>query len=392
MGVLTGNVRTDQILSQKVAINMREKIDMLDSQPNFFEYLSRQLKGGITGIEGLKYEFMEMTSYPATMTCDEVTSAADTEVHVDHPEYAHTDQMIYNTRTKEWYLMNEVTGGTSTTGTITVLNQSGSGGITSATAIGDLLIIGPEAHAEGEAVPAAYSQTPRYRYCYLFQHDKRRANTDLQRLSKEYGIKQLLIDRKMFWLEEMRALAFNLYIAKQGREVASASGPRRHQMSGLMEQITTNVTDFDLVPGAMTLASIGEIMRKTMEHSASSDTKVGIFGTNGWNAISAMPASAIRTSVSETSWGKRLKTLITPYGNLAVGYDLVLSQSYGLADKAFILDPKYIERLEVKGAPTKLLLNVQESTDIHNQVDFITGTDGLRVGMEELHAYAENVA
>jgi len=392
MGVLTGNVRTDQVLAQKVAVNMREKIDMLDSQPNFFEYLSRQFRGGVTGVESMKYEYMEMTSYPCVMTCNAVTAAGQTAISVDHPEYAHTDQMIFNTRTKEWYLMNEATGGTGSSGKITVVNQTGSGGSTYATAVGDVLLIGPEAHAEGEAVPAAYSQTPRYLYRYLFQHDKRRANTDIQRATKEYGIKQLIIDRKMFWMEEMRALAINLYASKQGREVTSASGPRRHQMSGLMEQITSNVVDFDLVPGNMTLASIGEILRKTMEHSSSSDTKVGICGQNAWAAISAMPENAIRTSVSEASWGKRLKTLISPYGNLAVGYDLILSQTYGLADKVFVLDPAYIERLEVVGEHARLLLNVQDSTDIHNQVDFITGTDGLRVGLEELHAYAENVA
>jgi hypothetical protein len=369
---------------------MRETIDVLDAERAFFEYLSRQFRQ-MKGIESMKYNFLEMRSYPFTMTCDQVSNAAATAVYVDHPEYAHTDQMIYNTRTNEFYLMNEAIGGVGTPGAITVLNQIGSGGITTATAVGDILHIGPEAHAEGEAIPAAYSNKPDERYVYLFQHDKRRANTDIQRLTKEYGIPQLILDRKQFWVDEMRALAMLLYTGKQGREVASASGPRRHQMSGIMEQITSNVIDFDAVPGGLTLAAIGEILRLTMAHSASSSTKVCVCGQNPWGSISAMPAAAIRTTVNETAWGKKLNTLITPFGTLSIGYDSMLSAEYGMADRLFVLDPSYVERLYLTGAETHLILNIQASDDIHNQVDVITGTDGVRLGLEKLHAQAENI-
>jgi hypothetical protein len=389
--IITGNVRTDQVLAAKVPVNMRDKIDLLDAERAPFELLSRQFNA-MKGIDSMKYNFLEQRLLPFIMTCDEVTAAADTEIHVDHPEYAHTDQMIYNTRTKEWYLMNEAIGGVATAGTITVLNQIGSGGITNATAIGDILHIGPEAHAEGEAIPAAYSGQPVERFTYLFQHTKRRANTDIQRLTKEYGVKQLITDRKLFWIERMRALAMMLYTGKQGREVASASGPRRHQMSGLMEQITTNVIDFDSVPGAMTLASVGETMRLTLNHSSSSSTKVGIAGQNAWAGISAMAASSIRTTVSETEWGKKLNTLITPFGTLSIKYDPMLSAEYGMADKFFVLDPSYIERLYLIGDETRLILNIEANDDLCNQVDAIKGTDGIRVGLEELHAYAENIA
>lgn len=162
-------------------------------------------------------------------------------------------------------------------------------------------------------------------------------------------------------------------------------------MSGIMEQITSNVIDYDNVPGAMTLASIGEIMRRTLLHSASSTTKVGVCGQNAWGDVSALPAAAIRTTVSETEWGKKLNTLITPFGRLSIAYDPMLSAEYGMADRFFVLDPSYIERLYLTGAQTQLILNIEANDDIHNQVDVITGTDGIRVGLEELHAQALNI-
>lgn len=379
------------VLPVKIKVNMREEIPLLDAKRARFEFLSRQFKP-MRGITSLTYNVMEMRPYPNTLIVTGVNAVGATVITVDHPEYAHTDQDIYNTRTKEHVTMNEVIGGVGTGGAITIVNRTGSGGLLKASAVGDILLIGTEVHAEGEAIPAAYSNQPTSRLTYLYQHDKTRKNTDIERLTAQYGPNQLLIDRIQFYVDEMKALALNLYHGNQGLEVVSAGGPRRMFMSGLMEQITTNVLDYDGIPGAMSLASLGEIARKTMDYSASADTKVVIAGQNAIAAISAMPAAAIQTTVSETSWGKALKTLVTPHANLAVEYDPMLSAKYGLADKLFVLDPNQIERLYLIGAETHMIMNVQANDDIHNQVDVITGTDGIFVGLEELSAYAEHVA
>jgi len=241
-------------------------------------------------------------------------------------------------------------------------------------------------------LPAAFITRPTARLTYLFQHDKTRGNTDIQRLTDEYGEKQLMLDRVQFYVDQMRGLSMLLYVGQQSLEIVSATGPRTYTMSGIMEQITSNVVDYLAVPGALSLASVGEIMRRTMNHSRSSKTKVGVCAQNAWASISAMPASAIRTTVGETAWGKELKTLVTPFGTLAIGYDHMLTQENGMADKFFVLDPAFIERLYLNGAETHMLMNIQLSTDIHNQVDAITGTDGIRVGLEELHAQGVNIA
>jgi hypothetical protein len=385
--IVTGSQRSDQLLAAKVKVMMREKIDMLDSERFIFEYLSRQFRGMVNSTN-TKYEFIEQRIHPLVMTVTAV-NAPGTAVSVDHAEYAHADQLIYNTRTLEWYLMTAdgVAGGD-----LAVVNQqAGSGNFVTATAVGDILQIGPEAHAEGEAIPTAWAVQPTNLFTYIFQHDRTRGNTDIQKATGEYGEKQLLIDRKLFWVEEMRALNMQLYIAEQTREIVSAAPRRRHSMQGLRNWINTNYVDFNAVVGNLTLASVGELMRRTMMHGASSATKVGIAGQNAVSAISAMPVSAIRTTVSETAWGKNLKTLVTPYGNLSFGYDQMLSAEFGMADIFAILDPAYIERLQISGLETHLLLNVQDSVDIHNQTDVITGTDGLRVGLEELHAWGFNI-
>ena len=391
---LSGVVSSDMLLPIKVVLNMREEIPLLDGKRAWFEYITRKAAGKMRQIENMQYNFMEQHIYPMVITTMGSAAIAATAIPVDHPEYAHTRQLIYNTVTGEFYKMNEVTGGTNTAGSITIVGISGTGGLVQAVVAGQTLQILSMAQFEGGAIPASFSAQPNARIAYLFQHDVTRSNTDIQKNTKEYGPKQLMIDRIMCWVQEMRKLSMLMYVGQQSVETVSSTGTKNtYTMSGIMEQIQSNVTDFLTVPGILTLSGIGETMRKVMSHSDTSPDKLGIAGQNAIAAISAMPVNAIRTSVSETEWGKDCKTLVTPHGNLSVGYDLLLAKEYGMADKMFILDVAKIERLEMSGlnGATQMLLNIQLSTDIHNQVDAITGTDGLLLGEEELHAQIINI-
>lgn len=385
--VVNGIVGVLDVLPVKIVFPMRDKIPLVDEKRAWFEYITRQMSGGETVVENMQYNFMEQRLAPMVMTTTGTANAGATAIPCDHPEYMHTRQLIFNTTTSEWYKSNEAIGGVATAGSITVVGLSGTGGILSAVAAGQVLQVVGMAQFEGGAIPAPFSAQPNARLVYLYEHDRTRSNTDTQFGTKEYGMKQLMIDRIENWVTEMRATSVTLYNGQQSYEVVSSgTGRPTYTMSGLDEQIQSNVNDFSKVQGVLTLASVGEMMRRTMQHEATSPEKVGVCAQNAIAAISAMPVNAIRTSVMETEWGKNLKTLVTPHGNLAVGYDLLLSQEYGMPDRFYILDAKHIERLHFIRKETRMLLNIQLSTDIHNQTDAITGTDGILVGIEELHS------
>ena len=383
--VVAGGIRTDQILAAKVPVNMDEYMHYSEESAYFFEYLTRKMNK-VKVDDQLKTEWMEMHPYPLFVKLTATEAVAQTSLSVDNPTFCHRDQLLRNHRTEEIYLMNEDIGGTGSSTAISVLGHTGSGGILIAGAVDDILMILGESHAEGEAIPPAYSAKPIAKNRYIMQRDSTRQNTDIQQNSAEYGPNQLLIDRKLFWIEYKRETNLLMYLGKNQREVLSASGPRRHTMSGLNEQIVTNKVDYDTVPGGLSLAAVGEIMRTTKYHTASSDTKIGICGQNSWASISAMPNTAIRTTVNETSWGKRLKTLVTPHGNLGIGYDCMLVAENGLDGYFYVLDPAQIEKRYLRGLPERILLNVSDATDIHNVKDVATGTCGLVVHLEQLSA------
>jgi len=384
----TGALRTDLVDSQKVPVHMDNYIHFEDESSYRFESLSRRFRD-IEEVDNMRVDFMEYETYPIVMICSAAESG--TTISVDHPEYAHRDQLIYNTRTNEFYLMNEDIGGTSSAGKLTVVNHAGTGNITTATAAGDRLLVTLEAHAEGEALPPAFTSKPRFKDTYLQQFDETLKYTDLSKGQGEYGEKQYLIDRKQKWIYHKRGLNLMLYLGQAMREVASASGPRRHTMRGLRDWTTTHRQNMALVPGGLTLTTLGVLIRECSEIGASSDSKIGMAGTNAMTSISDMPAAAIQTSVTEQVWGKKITSVITPFGPLSFAWDKTLSATNGLSDVFAIVDQKSIHRLRYRGQPERLVMNVSDASDFHNTQDLITGTAGMKIVLEMLNAWVYGI-
>ena len=384
----TGATLTNSVAAQKVPVYMDEAMHFEEESAFRFESITRRFRE-IETVENMKVEFMEMELYPRVMIGSAAESA--TTISVDHPEYAHRNQLIYNTRTHETYLMNEDIGGTSSSGKLTVVNQSGSGSISTATAVGDVYIILPEAHAEGEAVPLAYTNKPNFLYTYLMQSDERLQYSDLAKGQKEYGMKQYLIDRRQKWISYKEGMNLKLMLGGEVRETTSGDG-RRHASRGLRDWIATNKISMADVGGELSLATIGVLMRETKTMGASSDSKIGIAGSNAMVSLSALPISQIDTSVRETVWGKKITQLLTPFGSISFDYDHTLSDEYGLADNFIIIDPMSIHRLQYTGEAPRMLMNVNNALDIHNFVDVITGTWGLKVVHERLNAWVYGIA
>ncbi len=383
MPVTTGSVLTSDIAAQKVPVHMDKKIHFEEESAFRFESITRRFRP-VASVDNMKIEFMEHELYKRVLTCSAAESGQT--ISVDHPEYAHRDMGVYNTRTHETYLMAEDIGGTGSAGKITVVNQTGSGNITNATADGDLLIIMPEAHAEGEALPPAFSNKPTFFSTYLQQSDKTLKYSDLSKGQREYGENQYLIDRRQGWISYKQAMNLKLLLGGEVRETTSGDG-RRHMMRGLRDWITTNKENMGPAGGVLSLATIGEMMRETMVMGVSSDSKIGLAGSNSLTALSALPISQIRTTVSETSWGKKITQIVTPFGPLSFAYDKTLSAEFGLADNFIILDPVSVHRVQFKNMAPHMMLNVTNAEDIHNTIDAITGTYGLKVVYESLCAW-----
>lgn len=387
-----GLFRAEMGLASNRPIDMEPMLGILEESRNpNFERISRAI-GGKVAKTRMKFEWRRLDQQPFTCKVTAATAIGGATISVDHPEWIHQDQLLFNTNTNELYLANFTTG-VAPAGAVAVLSYPAAGTLVTATSIGDVIVIGPEAHAEGEEVPPAYHSVPTDAFDYIMQIDRRGAHiTDIAMNEAEYDPRgQRDIDNKMSMIELMKGLNLLFYISQSTRETTSASGPRRHAMGGLRQKITTNRISLAGVPSGLTPALMGEIMRKTVYQGGASSTKMCMIGQYASAAISAMPANLVRLVPTSESYGLNINEIITPHGNCKLSYDPVLTEEFGLADIMVCLDMATVRQTYLQNMGLQLVQKVQNLTTLHQIVDAVTLTAGLQVKNEELNAWVEDI-
>ena len=92
-----------------------------------------------------------------------------------------------------------------------------------------------------------------------------------------------------------------------------------------------------------------------------SKEKLLIAGPKLMTKINSWAIDDVLTDVSkDKTYGMRVKTLVTSYGDLQVIYDPLLAES-GHADYGMVIDPENVRYCYLDGRDTKLKTNIQEN-------------------------------
>ena len=386
--VIDAAVRSDQINSGGLPIDMEAKTYKLNPNAYPFEALVRAI-GGKKGCDQMKHEFRERRLIPGSVNLTAAVAVGDSTLTVDNPTFIKNDMILVIAETEEVLLVQD----TSITSTFDVVRLSGSGTIQNAAVNGGAVIICGESHAEGEEVPAAYTNDSISRFNYIMQKDRRISVTDIEEAIKHYDESEKRdSDRAQAFVEFKREQDLLMYVGKGSREIVSASGPRRHCMSGVMEQFTENAIDLSGAGGTLTLQALTNAMSLAVSTNGGSEGRYGMFGVNAWRQISAWPKEYLRDQPGEKkTWGTSISKFITGFGNVQATYDRALSASYGLADRFFLMDLEHIQQLYLNGAPVRLFMDIPNLSGLHSKVDAISGTFGLQVEFPELHVAGKGV-
>lgn len=390
--VLQGAMRSTDIAAFKKPVYMDDNILFKDTSAYRFVALLERLRGS-KGVSNRTYEFMQMGLQPNVMTVLTAAAAGATTIAVDHPEYAHRDNRLVSSSTFETFMMNEDIGGRTAEGKITVMGKGGSGGIAAAIAADTKILVLPEAHAEGEAVPDGYSIKPEHLFTKIQQSDMSTGKyTDIAGLVAEYGEKQLSINRAQKWIEWKMKKELALLLGAESDETTSASGAQRVSMKGLYDWPIKKIT----VPqGVLDMAVFNEIMCQITEIGASG-RPIAFLGNNAWNQVQNFPANSIQRTQSEKVFGWTIDMLRTGYGDLPIERCKVLNSKNGLAGCMFIVDIDKLQLLHLEGngmsLRDRIYMDVTEARDIHNVEDVISGSFGLKVEhAEDCHAWVSGI-
>jgi len=387
--VISNAARSDNINQSGLRLDMEEFTALLDPDSWIFLALTRQFGAEIKA-KRMKHEFRERRLIPNYSTCSSAASAGDSSISVKDFSRCHNDHLIYVPVNDELYLIQD----TSIDETVDVVRAgTGTGTLETAIAQGEKLVLLGEAHAEGEAIPSAYTVKSVNNYDYIQQMDRIIQVTDVEDAIDHYDTRESrAMDRKQGFIEYMRDVNVLMYVGQRSRETTSASGPRRHIMGGCFEKFTENNYDLGATGAGFTRETLANIMGATKYKGASSEKKMFLGGTNAWRAISSWPVDALRISPNAKKWGVRVHQIMTGFGDMDVAYDPVLAEDKGLADRGVVIDTQWVRRIVLQKLPIRVLQNISNKTDIHNIKDAITGTFAMQAKFNELHAQLQGVS
>lgn len=391
--ILQGSTRSDEILQSSLKISMEEYADRLEFAPSVLDTITRKVGGGVESVGRMKHQGRKRTVRAMSDIVGAAGAAvAAISIPVTNAENFHLDEVVYCPRTEEAFFVNETVGGTAAAGHILVRGFAGNGGLSAALVAGDTLLILGEAHAEGEDIPPAFANKEEDYFVYLWQTDETIKLTDIQNAEEQYGMKELMARRADKSNEQIKKMALAMYLSKGGREIVSASGPRRHTMTGIFEQLENQVTDATAIVGGLTRTTLGTIVRPTTIYGQPASQKVCLIGQNAQASISAMPDQFLQIESGDgKTWGVNVTKLITAFGTLNLTFEPLFSQENGLAGEMLILDTKNVKQLQMRGLPFTMQTNVQAKRDLHNIEDAYTGTRGLLLKLAELHRRVKGI-
>lgn len=395
--MIEGLFRAEMGLANDRPIDMEPSLHLLEDSRNAnYEKILRKI-GNKVPKSRMKFQWRRRDLMPITAKVTVADAAGQDHIEVDRYDLIHRDNLLLNTRTNELMLCYE-DAGVAPNATVNILSYShatpGTASLRYATEVGDIIVILPESHAEGEEIPEAFRTQDTEDFDYIMQVDRRAADiTDIATNEAEYDPRgQRALDNKLALIEYMRGMNLMFYLSQTTREILSASGPRRHAMGGLRQKITSNRQSLAGVTGGLTPQVIGDILRRTKYQGAASQTKIAMAGQYAIQAMSAWPVGSIQVSPREKEWGFDIKTVITPHGNLDISYDPMLTDEYGLADVLAIIDPAHVRQVYLQNMGLTLLKKVSNLSTTHRIVDAITGTFGMQLNFEELHAWVEDIS
>ena len=196
---------------------MEPRLVELDGDRNpDVEMFLRRFGGGGSGREArtrMKSEWRNFKRPDTTVKVTVVDAVGQAHIEVDNFAYIHRDQLLKNTRTGELYLAN-FNAAVAPDATVDILSYTGLAAgtgstVRTATAVGDIIQILPEAHAEGEDFPEAWAGTSTDDFTYIMQIARRSAEiSDVADAEEDYDpTKKRDRDNKYAMIEVMEGIS-----------------------------------------------------------------------------------------------------------------------------------------------------------------------------------------
>jgi hypothetical protein len=375
MATVTGGMLTTNVLSDQLAIDLGDRIKLLEPDINPLAIFSKRARKSKT--VATKFSWLEEAS---KARFDQVNGAhastSDTTIDVDNGAYYQQWDQILITRTGEQMRVDGVAGNT-----LTVTRGIGS----TAAALNDndeIYIIG-SAQPENDTSKPARSDVPTKvtNYTQIFRTPFE-ASDSLRASGFQASPAEWPRQVRNKGIEHAKDIELSFLFGRKSLTTPGATEDRT--TGGVLSFITTNQTD---AGGDLSEAEFNAAMLQQGRYSGNKG-KLALASGVGVGALNKFPASKQQTRNDETTYGMNVTNYTSPFGNLNLVYHrLIEGTKYS----------GYIIIVDMDEVAYRWLGNDEMSRDTHvrqniqprdqdGRKDEFLSEVGLELGQQKKHA------
>lgn len=393
---ITTPVSTELLNSAQFTVDMESQAAQLFQDSYKFEVITRTLNGGSITAKNRIHKYREDRLIPSYLTVTNDVAVGASVIPCSTPNVL-VKGMVLAWPGYGMYMVNETTGGGTTPGSVTILdlNNGAQGGVTLlAIPQGTVLSVLVGVVAEGAAIPGGVSNTQDDFSTPVQQFDHVYSHTDWLKWQEKYDqATYLATERVKHWINVKKRKNSALY-SSQPTYTVTAAGKLQYTAAGLIWYLRNQEIDCSGV-GGLTVNTLSSWVRPTMQWMTIRPPLM-ICGANAMTSISAFGSTLVRIAPGDKQvYGVEYDRLILPMcGTCDLMYDQALSPETGgqnLSGRMFILQSQFTRQIEMQGMPMVIKTSIQNQTDIHNEIDVITGTFGFELKLPELHVSVKNI-
>ena len=378
MATITGAMTTTNVLSDQLAIDLGDRISLLEPSAQPLAVFTRRANKKRT--VATKFSWLEDQSKPRFDTQAGGATNVATTVAVTNGAYFQQWDQVLNTRTGEQFRVDAVAGNN-----LTVTRGIGSTG--TAMLNGDELYIIGTAQPENDTSKPARSDIPSKvtNNTQIFRTPFEISGS-LQASSFQASPDEWPRQARLKGIEHAKDLELSFLF---GRKSATTPGATEDRTTGgILSFITTNQTD---AGGDLSEAEFNAFMLQVMRYG--SDSKLAMASGVGISALNKFPASKQQTRNDETTYGMNVTRYTSPFGSLNLVYHRMLEGTkYG--GYIIVVDMeqaayRYLANDSVS-RDTKVLPNRQPNDQDGRKDEYLSEV-GLQFGLQRTHGVLTGV-
>ena len=374
MATVTGAMTTTNVLSDQLAIDLGDRISLLEPSAQPLAVFSRRARKART--VATKFSWLEDKSKArfSSTAASVLVGATSFAVAAGQGAYFQQWDQVLNTRTGEQFRVDGVS-----TDTLTVTRGIGSTA-QAMNAADELLIIG-SAQSENDTSKPARSDVPSKvtNNTQIFRTPFEISGS-LQASAFQVSPAEWPRQARNKGIEHAKDIEYSFVL---GRKSATTPGATENRTTGgALSFIATNQTD---AGGDLSEAEFNAFMLQVMRFG--SDSKLAMASGVGVSALNKFPASKQQTRNDETTYGMNVTHYTSPFGSLNLVYHKLLEGSkYG--GYIIVVDIeqvayRYLANDEMN-RDTKVLPNRQPNDQDGRKDEYLSEV-GLEFGLESTH-------